>query len=162
MHIFIVLISPVPDEPEIKVNKVGESLTKLIRDRFFIHLSHLVEETRPHLPFAFLITSTGSNEELEPVIELVLTIAELEVDFKDRLEEVGAGALGATYVRLQDVDDEDVGGDRSEASYVTLDILVSDYSALSTLRPFAVEQQYGRRRLSTWDDFDGDALVVCL
>ena len=96
------------------------------------------------------------------MIEPILTIAELKVDSKDRSEKVGAGALGAAHVRLQDVDDEDVGGDRSEASYVTLDILVSDYSALSTLRPFAVEQQYGRRRLSTWDDFDGDALVVCL
>ena len=93
-------MSPVPDELEIKINKVGESLTKLIRDRFLVHLSHLVEKTRPHLPLAFLITSTDSNEELEPVIEPILTIAELEVDSKDRLEGVGAGALGATHVRL--------------------------------------------------------------
>ncbi|EET01432.1 Hypothetical protein GL50581_1307 [Giardia duodenalis ATCC 50581] len=96
------------------------------------------------------------------MVGTVLAIAELEVDSKDRLEEVGAGALGATHVRLQDVDDEDVGSDRGKGPYAALDVLVSDYSALPALGPFAVEQQYGWRKFSTGNDSGGDAFGCLL
>ncbi|KWX11129.1 hypothetical protein QR46_4915 [Giardia duodenalis assemblage B] len=95
------------------------------------------------------------------MIGTILTIAEPEVDPENRLEEVGAGDLGTAHVRLQDVDNEDVGGDRSEGPYTALDVLISDYSALPALGPFAVEQQYGRGRLITGDD-SGDDTPGCL
>lgn len=138
-HIFIAFILPIADEPEVEINKVVEPCVEFGIHRSSVYILDIGTKLLFDILFTLLVpvAPTNGDGKFELMIGTALTVAEIEVDREDQFEKIGTGTFGATHVRFQDVDDEDVGGDRGEGVYVTFDVLISGCGAFSAFGPFA-------------------------